>query len=231
MLTDLKAEVAPALPEALPARRSNAARRAETQARLIATTIVCLHEVGYGATTTLLVAKRARVTRGGLLHHFPSKVDLMLAVAEHLGRWQYDKNKRELIKLPPGAPRLLAVMEVAWRVALEPPAIALLEIMIGARSDPELAERLSPILESSTRRHRDAVQRIARDAGIDNPALIDAMTEVALMIVQGLEVRMQSSQGTFDPTMAVELVKAYWRSTLLPLIATAKSRVKVPGEA
>lgn len=50
--------------------------------RLVDAAIACLHRVGYAATITQLVMEEAGVSRGAMLHHFPTKVDLIIAVAE-----------------------------------------------------------------------------------------------------------------------------------------------------
>src|SRR6185503_20711778 len=71
------------------ARRTQQARRAATQGALLDATLDALVELGYGATTTLEVERRAGVSRGARIHHFPTKA-LLLASAvdylyEHLG--------------------------------------------------------------------------------------------------------------------------------------------------
>jgi AcrR family transcriptional regulator len=50
------------------------------RARLIDAAIDCLNRLGYSATTLATIAEAAGVSRGGMLHQFPTKVDLMLAV-------------------------------------------------------------------------------------------------------------------------------------------------------
>jgi AcrR family transcriptional regulator len=41
-----------------------------------------LHTQGYATTTTLLVAQRAGLSRGAMLHQFPTRVDLMTFVVK-----------------------------------------------------------------------------------------------------------------------------------------------------
>src|SRR5678816_4605841 len=69
-------------------RGPNAERRAATRAKIMEARVKCLAEFGYAATSTPLVAKLAKVSRGSLLHQFPTKVDLILAVAEYAARAQ-----------------------------------------------------------------------------------------------------------------------------------------------
>src|SRR3546814_11851177 len=69
-------------------RGPNAERRAATRAKIMDAAVRCLAEFGYAATSTPLVAKMAKVSRGSLLHPFPTKVDLILAVAPPAARAQ-----------------------------------------------------------------------------------------------------------------------------------------------
>src|SRR5437868_11199266 len=75
---------APAAPASPSARRTNAERSAATQTRLLDATIECLVELGWAGTSTTEVVRRAGVSRGAQVHHFPAKEDLVLAAIEHL---------------------------------------------------------------------------------------------------------------------------------------------------
>jgi len=126
-------------------RRTQAERSDETRARVLEATIRCLHEQGYAATTTLLVAKEAGVSRGAMLHQFPTKVDLMLFVVRAVYDREiaeYGDRMRDVRGL---RAKLLALPEIAWDVLSRPSGVAVLEVLQGSRSDPELAERLLPL--------------------------------------------------------------------------------------
>jgi AcrR family transcriptional regulator len=63
-------------------RVTQAQRRAVTRAKITAAGLEALAERGYGEMTFAGVALRAGVSRGALLHYFPSKVELALAIIE-----------------------------------------------------------------------------------------------------------------------------------------------------
>jgi hypothetical protein len=80
-----------------------------------------------------------------MLHQFPTKVDLMLYVV----RAVYDREVEEYVArlghIRDLREKLLALPQVAWEVLSRPSGVAVLEVLQGSRSDPELAERLLPM--------------------------------------------------------------------------------------
>lgn len=65
-------------------RQTQEARSQQTQARLMQATLTCILEKGIRATSTVDVAHRAGVSRGALVHHYPTKESLMQAALEDL---------------------------------------------------------------------------------------------------------------------------------------------------
>ena len=57
-------------------------RSIETRNKLIAATYDCIHDFGYHGTSTTKVIDRAKMSRGAMLHHFPTKIDLIAAAYE-----------------------------------------------------------------------------------------------------------------------------------------------------
>src|SRR5947209_11961149 len=66
------------------APRTQQQRRDEPRGALLDAAVESLIEVGFARTTTLEVQRRANVSRGALLHHFPSKAGLLVAAVDHL---------------------------------------------------------------------------------------------------------------------------------------------------
>src|SRR5690242_8997390 len=77
-------------------RVPNAERSATTRLKLVEATIQCLYELGYHQTSTVVVTKRAKVSRGAMLHHFPSKADLMMAAMEYIRSKRGEAHRKHL---------------------------------------------------------------------------------------------------------------------------------------
>src|SRR5579859_4677275 len=84
MSTDAVKACGPATGKTRTRRGPNAHRRASTRAKILEACVQCLAQFGYGAASTPNVARMAKVSRGSLLHQFPSKAELMIATAAHL---------------------------------------------------------------------------------------------------------------------------------------------------
>lgn len=68
----------------IPATQSLQQRRsAETKLLILEAAIDCLAEVGYSDMTTQVIAQRAALSRGAMLHHYATKQDLIAAVIDY----------------------------------------------------------------------------------------------------------------------------------------------------
>jgi AcrR family transcriptional regulator len=104
-----------------------------------------LHTQGYAASTTLLIAEKAGISRGAMLHQFPTRVELMLFVVRSVFDEEVALYGEEMKALEGADRRRFDVPLMGWRVLSRPAGVAVLEIMLGARSDPELADRLAEL--------------------------------------------------------------------------------------
>src|SRR5262245_5248316 len=95
-------------------RRTNAERTAIARRKLIEAALKTLCEAGYSATTTDLVARRAHVSRGAMLHHFRTRVDLMAAVAEHVITDQSRRRRDEVESFEAGPVRFFEAGDISW---------------------------------------------------------------------------------------------------------------------
>jgi AcrR family transcriptional regulator len=190
-------------------RGPHAERTAAMRKRLIDAAIDCLTKLGYGATTLQTVTNAAGASRGAILHHFPNKVDLMIAVAEYAAEKQNRHVARSLANTAEGMDRYLAITMATWDAMQRPPAIALLEIMMGSRSDPELGARFPAVIESLEKYQREGVWEQAQSVGITDKAQIEAMTWLHNAAMRGLAMELMFSKDVRRANAAMKLLKRY----------------------
>jgi len=162
--------------------------------RLLEATIELLVERGWSGTSTTLVSKRAGVSRGAQLHHFPTKNDLVLAAVEHLS----DVRGRELAeaatKLPTGRRRTRAVLEMLADHFTSPVFTAALELWVAARTDPNLLAALGPLEQRIGRDiHRRTVELLEVD---ESRPGVRELVQATLDLVRGLGLANTISDDT-----------------------------------
>ena len=166
-------------------RRPQAERSADMRAKLIQAAITCLYRTGYSATTVSSVADEAGVSRGAMTHQFPAKTDLMLAVVQSVFEDDGAIHNRIISEMEP-VQWLLALPQTMWGVISRPSGIAVMEIMLASRSEPDLAAQLrtqQKIIDE--RSHQWSAERI-RAAGLEPVPEADAIHELYVAAVRGL---------------------------------------------
>lgn len=143
---------------AAPVRRTQEERSAATQARLLDAAVQCLVELGYGATTTTVVAERAGVSRGAQLHHFATRAELVGAAVQHVFTGLTEDYQRGFASVAARGDRVRGAIELLWSMFVQPRHLAALDLYLAARTDAELRAVLKPIAA----RHRDNVLALAR---------------------------------------------------------------------
>jgi AcrR family transcriptional regulator len=192
-------------------RGPHAERSASMRQRLIDAGIACLRRVGYAATTIQLVMEEAGVSRGAMLHHFPTRVDLIIAVAEAAAAHQDRYVRRRLGAVAPGIDRYLAITEATWEAMCEPPALALIEIIIASRSDPALGARFPAIAQALEAGQREGVWEMARELGIRDQDAVERMVRVHRAAMRGLAIEMMFTGDRIAAEDGMVLLEWYKR--------------------
>jgi len=140
-------------------RRTQEERSAATRARLLDATIDCLYELGYAGTTTTMIADRAGVSRGAQLHHFPTKAELVTTAVEHLIERRVREFRAAFAAAPDDVDPHDAAIDILWTMVSGPTFYAWVELVVAARTDPELRSKVSAIgsrfFETVERTHRE----------------------------------------------------------------------------
>jgi AcrR family transcriptional regulator len=123
--------------------RTQAERRAATRTALLEASIACVVDEGYARTTTRRVAERAGVSVGALHHHFRGMAELLSEAVRHL-REQIAQEM--LAQGPPEASlpeaRMGQLLDRIWAMRKGPLFQAYGELLLAARTDPELRATL-----------------------------------------------------------------------------------------
>ncbi len=159
-----------------------------TRLRLIEAAVGALVELGYASTTTVEVVRRAGVSRGAMLHHFPTRADLLLATAEHIMASQSAFRRSLLRDVERGEKRFFAITDASWAVMQRPEAVALTEMMLGARGDAELSERFATLMRLSMKQREAGSGEVADDIGYADARLVAAMVRLHTAAMRGLMI-------------------------------------------
>lgn len=119
-------------------------RRERTRRSLLDATVDSLSELGFSGTTTLEVQKRAGVSRGALLHHFPSKAELLVGAINHLIEMRGREIAERAAELPSSGDRIDGAIDLLWGSFTCSLFAVALELRNAARTDPELRAALMP---------------------------------------------------------------------------------------
>ncbi|MFC4001199.1 TetR/AcrR family transcriptional regulator [Prauserella oleivorans] len=143
------------------APRSREERSADSRVLILDAAVDCLIEHGYAGASTLAIQAKAGVSRGRLLHHFPSRDGLLVAAAQHLAARRLRETEARVAAAltgePEGPDRVDRCIELLWATFHEPHFWAAVELWTAARTHPPLAAALRP----AERALREAIYDVA----------------------------------------------------------------------
>ena len=191
------------------------------RARIIETAVQCLYDLGYGATTFHAVTARAGVSRGAILHHFPSRVDLMAAVAEYAAEYQNRVVADEVDASAGERELFLGLTQATWKAMVQPPAMAFLEVMMATRADMVLADRIREVVASFEGLQRNNVQALAARLGIKDHGRVDTMIRLHRAAMRGLALELSLTHDRDAAEDGMALLFHYKRLLTDDLVAGA----------
>jgi len=164
---------------------TQAERTASTTEKLLGATVASLIERGYRGTSTPEVCRRAGVSRGAQLHHYPTKESLVAAAVEHLLSQRVTELQDRLMRAPAGVLDLEDAAGFLWKVYTGDTFYAWLELVVAARTDEELRKIMSELDERLVAKAERVVQKFLLPY-VDDPRRIKATTRLILAIFDGL---------------------------------------------
>ncbi|MDR7085667.1 AcrR family transcriptional regulator [Aeromicrobium panaciterrae] len=134
-------------------RRTQTQRREATMSAVVDAAVAALGEVGYARTTTNEIARRAGVSQGGLFRHFESRLDVILAAADAVRARQFVDFRTGLESMTTFD--VAEVVRLLRRATRAPINAAWYELLVAARTDAELRQRLEPLAQ---RYHEEIIE-------------------------------------------------------------------------
>lgn len=177
-----------------PPRRRRSRRGEATRQRILTACVVCLNESGYAATSIEAVMNRTGVSRGSVLHQFPTRLDLMVAVSEMAMRRLMEDTQSRFEAMADPVRRYRHLSRIFWETQSLPEAIAVTELLLAARWDKELTASLKAVAETIEVEIDEDVRRFAMEAGVTD---IDACLVHARSLI--LSLRGVTLELMFDP--------------------------------
>lgn len=184
-----------------PARPANgeasswqAQKSANTRNLILDSAISCFVELGYAGTTTTAIARKAGLSRGAMLHHFPSKLDVVRAAVEHLHNKRLRAFRRAMARAAPGTDRVALGVGEFFSHVRHPMFMAFLELSVAARTDPELAGILRPTQEA----FEHEWYRTARDVFPEwegSGEHFDIALDLSRYVMEGMAVSFLTNRG------------------------------------
>lgn len=120
----------------------NDIRSARTRERVLQAAIRCVYELGLQNASTVEITKRAGISRGAMLHHYPSKEDLLGAAYDALLKSEADKFRDVAGDYAEGEVTLDAFIDYLWSRFSSRSFAITLDYVVAARTDPKMRGRV-----------------------------------------------------------------------------------------
>ncbi|AVG18253.1 TetR/AcrR family transcriptional regulator [Chromobacterium vaccinii] len=121
-------------------RRTQQSRRESTIGKLVEAAIECLLESGYHGTSVQLICGRAGVSQGALFRHFATKNELMQPVGRKVVDDIFESALTLAAQLPAGMSEEERIIALMKALVMSPRHIVLLELLMAARTTPDLRD-------------------------------------------------------------------------------------------
>lgn len=123
-------------------------RSQASRIRILDAAVQCLVENGYAGASTLKIQAMAGVSRGGLLHHFRNRDELLVGAVQHLATTRVAALRTESVAAMTAADddplRIDQSVTQMWVTFHQPYFWASIELWIAARHNKQLRDVLRP---------------------------------------------------------------------------------------
>ncbi len=212
-------------------------KSAETRTEILDAVVRSYIEVGYGRTTLQQIADRTGLSRGAIIYHFPSMVDVTKAAISHLQQKRLAIYRENLERIEGGEDFVGDALETLWQQISDPLFAAYNELTVAARTDPELEGILRPAQEEYEREW-DRIGRDHSHAHSDQDDRFGLTADLVQYAMIGMAVSFMWTDAEYRKRRLLEDLKDHVRSLLrdgipqavMDAIAARDVKRGVPGE-
>ncbi len=212
-------------------------KSAETRTEILDAVIRSYIEVGYGRTTLQQIADRTGLSRGAIIYHFPSMVDVTKAAVSYLQQKRLAIYRDSLDQIEGGADFVGDALETLWQQISDPLFTAYNELTVAARTDPELESILRPAQEEYEREW-DHIGRDHSHAQSDQDDRFGLTADLVQYAMIGMAVSFMWTDAEYRKRRLLEDLKDHVRTLLkdgipeqvVEAIAARGVKRGVPGE-
>ena len=162
-----------------------------TRNAIMEATLKCYIDFGYANTTVTKIAETARVSRGAMMHHFEDRQSIIGASVTYLTEKRQKEFESLIIKAQVAdgtivTEKLLKLTtSLLWKFFHSPNYVAFQELVMAARTDPELAKILRPAQKDLDNRIADSIRSIF-PAWREIESTRELITDLYFYTLQGL---------------------------------------------
>lgn len=204
--------------------RQPQARSIATRERLVETTLETIYQVGLKKASTNDFSRGAGVSRGALLHHFPTRDDFSIAAAmETMLTEGTDEIREAAARVGRDELSLEEFIDFLWCKFSGRFFYLSIEFINGARTDPALREKMLPVVK---RFHETLDEIWMENYGFGEMGRNEArvLLNLTLCLLRGMGLQTVLKD---DPEYFVTLLESWKR--LLPRIAADIGRGPSPA--
>ncbi len=149
-------------PDSTETRKSTQAEKSDRMRKeILLAAISCLYELGYHRASIKKITEKTKFSQGALQHHFHTKEDLMVFVLERLLAKSVRLTLEWLNEIGEDKSRISELTIKWWtNQANSPEYLAMMEILVAARTEDALRRRIKPTFDNFARVTDDRVLAI-----------------------------------------------------------------------
>ncbi len=146
---------------------------------------------------------------GALVHHFPTKSELITAAVSHVMQRRQAEFRKAMTDVDAGADLVDAAIDLLWEAFNGQTFQAWVELWVGARTDPELAVAVRTIDGEFERSSREIFRELFPPNDYPGAAFLEDGMRFAMSVMDGVALRGLVIQPV--DTGPVELLKTIAR--------------------